>query len=205
MTASSNSIFYFYGQFFWVQMMFSPLLQTFLRVRANRHTRLNGTLIHVDRMLCFCAAHSVCGSESRPGDCHAVKLRRWKRYFVHARRPHPHQSFRYHLFSHTISAGLAPPRAEELLTFKLWPLDMLTVDDLCWCRCYVKSAPLRPHSAGAHLDCAQAGKKHWEAFFTEDSTHTQETFILFISTFSYFIKDPPLTLVHQLTNQSVFI
>ncbi|XP_035769053.1 E3 ubiquitin-protein ligase RNF220 [Neolamprologus brichardi] len=33
----------------------------------------------------------------------------------------------------------------------------LNVDDLCWCRCYVKSAPLRPHSAGAHLDCAQAG------------------------------------------------
>ncbi|KAM4628874.1 E3 ubiquitin-protein ligase RNF220 [Polymixia lowei] len=32
----------------------------------------------------------------------------------------------------------------------------LNVDDLCWCRCYVKSAPLRPHSAGAHLDCAQA-------------------------------------------------
>ncbi|XP_077440366.1 E3 ubiquitin-protein ligase RNF220 isoform X1 [Vanacampus margaritifer] len=34
----------------------------------------------------------------------------------------------------------------------------LNVDDLCWCRCYVKSAPLRPHSAGAHLDCAQAVK-----------------------------------------------
>ncbi|XP_044055740.1 E3 ubiquitin-protein ligase RNF220 isoform X1 [Siniperca chuatsi] len=32
----------------------------------------------------------------------------------------------------------------------------LNVDDLCWCRCYVKSAPLRPHSAGAHLDCTQA-------------------------------------------------
>ncbi|CAG5864580.1 unnamed protein product [Menidia menidia] len=32
----------------------------------------------------------------------------------------------------------------------------LNVDDLCWCRCYVKSAPLRPHSAGAHLDCIQA-------------------------------------------------
>ncbi|KAK5870280.1 hypothetical protein PBY51_024932 [Eleginops maclovinus] len=34
----------------------------------------------------------------------------------------------------------------------------LNVDDLCWCRCYVKSAPLRPHSAGAHLDCIQAVK-----------------------------------------------
>ncbi|XP_075878924.1 E3 ubiquitin-protein ligase Rnf220 isoform X2 [Nelusetta ayraudi] len=32
----------------------------------------------------------------------------------------------------------------------------LNVDDLCWCRCYVKSAPLRPHCAGAHLDCTQA-------------------------------------------------
>ncbi|XP_033821722.1 E3 ubiquitin-protein ligase RNF220 [Periophthalmus magnuspinnatus] len=32
----------------------------------------------------------------------------------------------------------------------------LNVDDLCWCRCYVKSAPMRPHSAGAHLDCTQA-------------------------------------------------
>ncbi|KAK2907898.1 hypothetical protein Q8A73_008971 [Channa argus] len=32
----------------------------------------------------------------------------------------------------------------------------LNVDDRCWCRCYVKSAPLRPHSAGAHLDCTQA-------------------------------------------------
>ncbi|XP_041862462.1 E3 ubiquitin-protein ligase RNF220 isoform X1 [Melanotaenia boesemani] len=32
----------------------------------------------------------------------------------------------------------------------------LNVDDLCWCRCYVKSNPLRPHSAGAHLDCTQA-------------------------------------------------
>ncbi|KAM4548225.1 E3 ubiquitin-protein ligase RNF220 [Odontesthes bonariensis] len=32
----------------------------------------------------------------------------------------------------------------------------LNVDDLCWCRCYVKSTPLRPHSAGAHLDCSQA-------------------------------------------------
>ncbi|KAM8887622.1 E3 ubiquitin-protein ligase RNF220 isoform 1-T1 [Synchiropus picturatus] len=32
----------------------------------------------------------------------------------------------------------------------------LNVDDLCWCRCYVKSGPLRPHSAGAHLDCTQA-------------------------------------------------
>uniref|UniRef100_A0A1A8QKB8 E3 ubiquitin-protein ligase RNF220 n=2 Tax=Nothobranchius rachovii TaxID=451742 RepID=A0A1A8QKB8_9TELE len=32
----------------------------------------------------------------------------------------------------------------------------LNVDDLCWCRCYVKSAPLRPHSAGAHLECTQA-------------------------------------------------
>ncbi|XP_077572647.1 E3 ubiquitin-protein ligase RNF220 isoform X1 [Stigmatopora nigra] len=32
----------------------------------------------------------------------------------------------------------------------------LNVEDLCWCRCYVKSAPLRPHSAGAHLDCTQA-------------------------------------------------
>ncbi|XP_056894433.1 E3 ubiquitin-protein ligase RNF220 isoform X2 [Takifugu flavidus] len=31
----------------------------------------------------------------------------------------------------------------------------LNVDDLCWCRCYVKSAPLRPHSAGAHVDCIQ--------------------------------------------------
>ncbi|MED6294387.1 hypothetical protein CHARACLAT_020573, partial [Characodon lateralis] len=31
----------------------------------------------------------------------------------------------------------------------------LNVDDLCWCRCYVKSTPLRPHSAGAHLDCTQ--------------------------------------------------
>ncbi|XP_037530558.1 E3 ubiquitin-protein ligase RNF220 [Nematolebias whitei] len=31
----------------------------------------------------------------------------------------------------------------------------LNVDDLCWCRCYVKSALLRPHSAGAHLDCTQ--------------------------------------------------
>ncbi|XP_013855925.1 E3 ubiquitin-protein ligase RNF220 [Austrofundulus limnaeus] len=31
----------------------------------------------------------------------------------------------------------------------------LNVDDLCWCRCYVKSAQLRPHSAGAHLDCTQ--------------------------------------------------
>uniref|UniRef100_A0AAV2KX68 E3 ubiquitin-protein ligase RNF220 n=1 Tax=Knipowitschia caucasica TaxID=637954 RepID=A0AAV2KX68_KNICA len=31
----------------------------------------------------------------------------------------------------------------------------LNVDDLCWCRCYVK-APMRPHSAGAHLDCTQA-------------------------------------------------
>ena len=68
-------------------------------------------------------------------------------------------------FSHTISTGLAPTRAEELLTSQLWPLDMLTVDDLCWCRCYVKSGPLRPHSAGAHLDCTQAGKKHWETFF----------------------------------------
>ncbi|XP_034386908.1 E3 ubiquitin-protein ligase RNF220 [Cyclopterus lumpus] len=34
----------------------------------------------------------------------------------------------------------------------------LNVDDLCWCRCYVKSAPLRPHSAGAHLDCTQAAR-----------------------------------------------
>ncbi|KAI9520479.1 hypothetical protein NQZ68_017180 [Dissostichus eleginoides] len=34
----------------------------------------------------------------------------------------------------------------------------LNVDDLCWCRCYVKSAPLRPHSAGAHLDCIRAVK-----------------------------------------------
>ncbi|XP_056133679.1 E3 ubiquitin-protein ligase Rnf220 [Lampris incognitus] len=34
----------------------------------------------------------------------------------------------------------------------------LNVDDLCWCRCYVKSAPLRPHSAGAHLDCLQAAR-----------------------------------------------
>uniref|UniRef100_A0A8C6U3I4 E3 ubiquitin-protein ligase RNF220 n=1 Tax=Neogobius melanostomus TaxID=47308 RepID=A0A8C6U3I4_9GOBI len=32
----------------------------------------------------------------------------------------------------------------------------LNVDDLCWCRCYVKTAPMRPHSAGAHLDCTQA-------------------------------------------------
>ncbi|XP_061538949.1 E3 ubiquitin-protein ligase RNF220 isoform X1 [Phycodurus eques] len=32
----------------------------------------------------------------------------------------------------------------------------LNVDDLCWCRCYVKSAPLRSHSAGAQLDCTQA-------------------------------------------------
>ncbi|XP_028300621.1 E3 ubiquitin-protein ligase RNF220 isoform X2 [Gouania willdenowi] len=31
----------------------------------------------------------------------------------------------------------------------------LNVDDLCWCRCYVKSGPIRPHSAGAHLDCKQ--------------------------------------------------
>lgn len=66
-------------------------------------------------------------------------------------------------FSHTISTGLAPTRAEELLTFKPWPFDMLTVDDLCWCRCYVKSAPSRPHSAGAHLDCTQAGKTLKEA------------------------------------------
>lgn len=50
--------------------------------------------------------------------------------------------------------------------FQLWPLDMLTVDDLCWCRCYVKSAPLRPHSAGAHLDCTQAGKMHPEALLS---------------------------------------
>lgn len=80
--------------------------------------------------------------------------------------PLPHQSLTHHpFFPHTISTGLAPTRAEELLTFQLWPLDMLTVDDLCWCRCYVKTAPLRPHSAGSHLDCTQAGKTHWEALF----------------------------------------
>lgn len=73
--------------------------------------------------------------------------------------------------SHTTSTGLAPTRAEELLTSQLWPLDMLTVDDLCWCRCYVKSAPLRPHSAGAHLDCTQAGKTHRAALYHHRHTH----------------------------------
>lgn len=46
-------------------LLLSPL-QTFLRVRANRHTRLNGTLILEEwtEMLCFLAAESVCGYES---------------------------------------------------------------------------------------------------------------------------------------------
>lgn len=60
--------------------------------------------------------------------------------------------------------------------FQLWPLDMLTVDDLCWCRCYVKSAPLRPHCAGAHLDCTQAGKMHREALL---SPHWQLCWVAF--------------------------
>nr|XP_061832183.1 E3 ubiquitin-protein ligase RNF220-like [Nerophis lumbriciformis] len=32
----------------------------------------------------------------------------------------------------------------------------LNVEDLCWCRCYVTPAPLRPHGAGVHLDCTRA-------------------------------------------------
>ncbi|KAG7230722.1 hypothetical protein INR49_019535 [Caranx melampygus] len=36
------------------------------------------------------------------------------------------------------------------------PLDQLRTPTLTDTRCYVKSAPLRPHSAGAHLDCTQA-------------------------------------------------
>lgn len=165
------------------------LLQTFLRVRANRHTRLNGTWLLW--LLCFIAADSVCGWERERHNlpqqvsqvCRSQCFMLEDYYhtvtasYVSPSSPAPPtQPYRNHLsslppppflnsFSYRISTGLAPTRAEELLTppFQLWPLDMLTVDDLCWCRCYVKSAPLRPHSAGAHLDCTQAGKMHREA------------------------------------------
>lgn len=138
-----------------------------------------------DYLLCFIAADSVCHKEGAQNNklcqlcsfftcweieqsgfpssplCHhvvCVQSSCLPPYF-------PSRSYikRFFFFSGHIYTGLAPTRAEELLTFQLWPLDMLTVDDLCWCRCYVKSAPLRPHSAGAHLDCTQAGKTLAEA------------------------------------------
>lgn len=53
------------------------------------------------------------------------------------------------------SLDLAPTRAEDLLTLDL--LDMLTVDDLCWCRRYakesVKNAPLGLHNGAPLAPC----------------------------------------------------
>lgn len=178
------------------------LLQTFLRVRANRHTRLNGRLMHVCGLtvvfhccwLRLSLRESSVTSAVLNGFEFFLKSKEWEfplftlmrpvMCFVHHHPPLPHQSFRYHPFSHHISTGLAPTRAEELLTFELWPLDMLTVDDLCWCRCYVKSAPLRPHSAGAHLDCTQAGKTHREALFFIIKLNCNEQLLSFASSLS---------------------
>lgn len=171
------------------------LLQTFLRVRANRHTRLNGTLTHAEWTKCCVSLLLTQFVVKRNSVQRTLSgLQFWLFFngfgvrvfvffsnilvsFVHTDAtsyvfrptPSPLTSGRYHPFSHNISTGLAPTRAEELLTLQLWPLDMLTVDDLCWCRCYVKSATLRPHSAGAHLDCTQAGKTHREALSSSSS------------------------------------
>ncbi|KAF3834768.1 hypothetical protein F7725_027326 [Dissostichus mawsoni] len=51
------------------------------------------------------------------------------------------------LFISSVKQGLPPP-----------PLEHLRTSTLTDTRCYVKSAPLRPHSAGAHLDCIRAVK-----------------------------------------------
>lgn len=153
-------------------------LQTFLRVRANRHTRLNGKR----SKSCVWLPSSQFVANREYVTCSLLNGLKFKRLeewefslftlmrpvmcFSPPQRPPFASCADISSFSHTISTGLAPTRAEELLTSQLWPLDMLTVDDLCWCRCYVKSGPLRPHSAGAHLDCTQAGKKHWETLFS---------------------------------------
>lgn len=130
------------------------LFQTFLRVRANRHTRLSGTCRR-----CMQSVLTVVRRRCRRFS--TLCSHRCDRFCVSPPTPSPVFSAITHI-ARSVCVGLAPTRAEELLTFQLWPLDMLTVDDLCWCRCYVKSAPLRPHSAGAHLDCTQAGKTRQE-------------------------------------------
>lgn len=171
------------------------LLQTFLRVRANRHTRLNGTSVHV--VLCCRWLSLALTDSSVQKTLSGLQLKMALIFFFFFKKVRS-QSFIFNssflfcshwceqlcgfftsrsditLFPTTSSTGLAPTRAEELLTFQLWPLDMLTVDDLCWCRCYVKSAPLRPHSAGAHLDCTQAGKTHPEALCSSTLKDTEQ-------------------------------
>lgn len=79
-------------------------------------------------------------------------------------------SFHFFIFPPHLHRPSAHTSRGAINPFQLWPLDMLTVDDLCWCRCYVKSAPLRPHSAGAHLGCTQAGKTHREALLSSLTT-----------------------------------
>lgn len=162
-------------------------LQTFLRVRANRHTRLNGTW--PQQLLCFIAADSVCGWQTTFSPTKSVSaalfffLQVWKWLFSflaplscrhpshsplsHAEVANP---FYFLIFPPHLHRPSAHTSRGAINPFQLWPLDMLTVDDLCWCRCYVKSAPLRPHSAGAHLDCTQAGKTHQEALLSSLTT-----------------------------------
>ncbi|XP_061740026.1 E3 ubiquitin-protein ligase RNF220-like [Nerophis ophidion] len=43
----------------------------------------------------------------------------------------------------------------------------LNVEELCWCRCYVTPAPLRPHGAGVHLDCTPAESRNISAALDE--------------------------------------
>ncbi|KAJ0065001.1 hypothetical protein NL108_000980, partial [Boleophthalmus pectinirostris] len=66
----------------------------------------------------------------------------------------------------------------------------LNVDDLCWCRCYVKSAPMRPHSAGAHLDCTQAVRIGKLKRRKEDGQEFKENMCYFANFMNKMIKSP---------------
>lgn len=182
-------------------------LQTFLRVRANRHTRLNGTW--PQQLLCFIAADSVCGWQRALSPTKSVSAALFFFFFYkfgsgcfyssrhyHAVTPPTRRSasqkwptpFYFLIFPPHLHRPSAHTSRGAINPFQLWPLDMLTVDDLCWCRCYVKSAPLRPHSAGAHLDCTQAGKTHQEALLSSLTTLLSCISFAFIFKFQKEIK-----------------